>query len=191
MGIIYGFHSLDPVVLGRLAETPTNKLVEQLKARGVPPEDLGGESWEEIDENAALTILATTREWDVDKSMEDLRMIPGLTDELAPVGQLLREMEDFTASSLSPRFHPAEMGLIGIAMPPTIEAAATAITPFTGVEGRTRLSEVRLPLFQRLLSRGLRSRIRGNPYVWENWMRLAEAIHWAHTRHEWLGLHMA
>jgi hypothetical protein len=191
MGIIYGFHSLDPVVLGRLLDTPTNKLVEQLKARGVPPEDVGGDSWDEIDENAALTILATTREWDVDKSMEDLRMIPGLAGELSPVGQLLREMEDFTASSLPPRFHPPEIGLIGIAMPPSIEAAAAAITPFTGAEGRARLSEARLPLWQRLLSSSLRKRIRGNPYVWGNWMRLAEAIQWANTRHEWLGLHMA
>ena len=191
MGIIYGFHSLDPVVLGRLVEAPTNMLVEQLKARGVPPEDVGGESWDEIDENAALTILATTREWDVDKSMEDLRMIPGLAGELSPVGQLLREMEDFTASSLPQRFHPLEMGLMGIAMPSRIDAAAKAITPFTGDEGRARLSEARLTLFQRLLSSGLRKRIRGNPYVWENWMRLAEAIQWAHARHEWLGLHMA
>lgn len=191
MGIIYGFHSLDPVALGRLVETPTSNLVEQLKARGVPLEDVGGESWDEIDENAALTILATTREWDVDKSMEDLRMIPGLAGELSPVSQMFREMEDFTASSLPPRFHPPEMGLIGIAMPPRIQAAATAIPPFTGPEGRARLSEVRLPLFQQLLSSGLRKRIRGNPYVWDNWTRLAEAIQWAHARHEWLGLHTA
>ncbi|MEO8502076.1 MAG: hypothetical protein ABI565_14245 [Vicinamibacteria bacterium] len=135
--------------------------------------------------------MATTKEWDVDKSMEDLRMIPGLVTELSPVTHLLQEMEDLTASSLPERFHAPEMGLVGIGMPPRIAAAASVITPFTGAQGRARLSEARLPLFQRLLSSGLRRRIRENTYVWEHWTSFAEAIQWAHSRNEWLGLHMA
>ncbi len=118
-------------------------------------------------------------------------MIPGLATDLSPVTHLLREMEDLTASSLPERFHAPEMGLIGIGMSPRIVAAASVITPFTGAQGRARLSDARLPLFQRLLSRGLRRRIRDNAYVWERWTYLAEAIQWAHSRNEWLGLHMA
>ena len=191
MGLVYGFHSLDPAVVARLIGTSASDLVKELKARGKTPEGVGSESWDEIDENAALTHLATTKEWDVDKSMEDLRMIPGLATELTPVALLLEEMEDLTASSLPERFHAPEMGLIGIGMPPRIAAAATAIGAFTGTQGRTRLSEARLPLFQRLLSRGLRKRIRDDAYVWEHWTHLAEAIQWAPSRNEWLGLHMA
>lgn len=191
MGMVYGFHSLDPVVVRRLVGTSTKDLVAELKVRAIPPEDVGADSWDELDENAALLHLATTKEWDVDKSIEDLRMIPGLAIELSPVTHLLHEMEDLTASSLPERFHAPEMGLIGIGMPPRIAAAASAITLFTGAQGRARLSEARLPLVQRLLSRGLRRRIRDNDYLWERWTFLAEAIHWAHSRNEWLGLHMA
>jgi len=191
MGVIYGLHSLDPAVVGQLIGTSTKDLVRRLKARGISPEDVGSDSWDEIDENAALTHLATTKEWDVDKSMEDLRMIPGLATDLSPVTQLLQEMEDFRASALPARFHAPEMGLIGIGMSPKIAAAAAAIAPFTGAEGRARLIEARLPWFQRLLSSGLRGRIRDNAYVWEHWTNLAEAIQWANSRNEWLGLHMA
>lgn len=71
MGVVYGLHSLDPAVVARLIGASTRDLVKELQARGMVPEDVGSESWDEIDENAALTQLATTKEWDVDKPMED------------------------------------------------------------------------------------------------------------------------
>ncbi len=45
MGLVYGFHSLDPAVVRRLIGTSTKDLIEELKARAILPEDVGSDSW--------------------------------------------------------------------------------------------------------------------------------------------------
>ena len=131
MGWVYGFHSLNPAVVRELLALQTDEIRQRLIQRAVSPEQVGVESWEEdIDENQALTILASTREWDVDKALEDIQAIASSDPALAPVAAVLREMEDFRASNLPKRFHPRETGLMGIAMPGTVEAANAAVRPF-------------------------------------------------------------
>jgi hypothetical protein len=105
---------------------------------------------------------------------------------------MLREMEDFSASSVPSRFHPEEVGLMGIATTATIQVARTAIAPYVGPEGRERLAaEVPSSILSRLIAGDLSKRIRSDEYVWSNWTKLAEAVEWAADRGEWLGLHMA
>lgn len=191
MGWVYGFHSLDPAVVASVLAASPADLVARLQAGGYSPEDVGSEAWEDIDENAALAALATTREWDIDKSLDELRRVLEGRPELSSVSRLLGEMEDFTASGLPERFHPVDVGLMGIAMPETVAAAAAALEPYAGVDGRARLADIRLPMLKRLLSIGQPGRIREDDALWENWTRLTEAVAWAHGRGDWLGLHAA
>ena len=192
MGWVYGLHSLNPAVVGELLALPTPEIQRRLIQRGVSPQEVGVESWEdEIDVNEALTILATTREWDVDKSLEDLQAIAGLEPALAPVAAALREMEDFRASKLPERFQPREAGLMGIAMPNTVAAAAAAAAPFMTPESRPRFGEKRQSFFQRFFGHGVRARLCSDDYLWQHWKDLGQALQYAFERSEWLGLHMS
>ena len=191
MGWVYGFHSLDPRVIAELSAASRADVVARLKTRNLQPEDVGCESWDEdVDENTALSILATTREWDVDKDLGAIQAIAGLDPSLAPVRKLLGEMEDFSASALPDRFHPVEAGLMGIAVPETIAAALAAAEPFSGPEARRALSTPST-LMQRLLPGGVRKQLASDDVLWKRWTDLVEAMRWAHSRGEWLGLSMA
>lgn len=130
MGWVYVFRSLDPRVIADLASTSRTDVVARLVGKGIAPEDAGCDSWDDLNENTALSLLATTREWDVDKDLDGIESLAGLDPLLAPVKRLLREMEDFSASALPGRFQPQEVGLMGIAMPSTIAAALAAAEPF-------------------------------------------------------------
>jgi hypothetical protein len=193
MGLVYGFHSLNPAVIRELLDLPEDQIRRRLVQRGVSPEQVGVGSWDEagFDESEALTILATTQEWDVHKSLEDIRVLSGLSPGLAPVVAALREMESFRASQLPERFHAREMGLIGIAMPATVQAAAAAAVPFMTPESRPRFGESKLSLLQRLFSHGVRARLSSNDYLWQHWTDFGKALQFAAEHDEWLGLHMA
>jgi hypothetical protein len=189
MGWVYGFHSLDPRIVGELTSASKADLVARLKAKGISPEDAGCDSWEdELDENTVLSILATTREWDVEKSLAAIEQLTALDPALAPVRRLLREMEDFSASGLPERFHATEVGLMGIAMPETIAAALVAAEPFAGVEGRRALATP--SSWMNRLFAGVRKQIAADDFLWQRWTALIEAMRWAHSRGEWLGLGM-
>lgn len=191
MGWVYGFHSLDPAVIKELSSASPADVVARLKAKGISAEDAGCESWDDgVDENNAMTLLATTREWDVDKDLGTIEQIAGLDPSLAAIKKLLRQMEDFSASGLPERFHPTESGLMGIAMPETIAAALVAAEPFTGPEGRRVLAKPSSWL-NGLSTGRLRRRIESDEYPWKRWSDLVEAVRWAHSRSEWLGLHMS
>jgi len=192
MGWVHGFHSLSPAVIRELLDLPTDEIRRRLIQRGVSPERVGVESWEDadFDENEALTILATTREWDVDKSLEDVQALAGQDPGLAPVAAALREMESFRASQLPARFHPRETGLMGIALPATVKAAAAAAAPFVSPESRPRFGE-KPSLLQRLFGHGVRARSSSNDYLWQHWTDLGKALQYAAEHDEWLGLHMS
>jgi len=191
MGWVHGFHSLDPAVIKELSTASPADLVARVRAKGISPGDVGCESWDEgVDENAALTLLATTREWDVDKDLEGIEQIARLAPSLAAARKLLRQMEDFSASGLPERFHPAEAGLMGIAMPDTISAALAAVEPFAGPEGRRMLATPSSWL-NGLSTGRLRKRIESDDTLWQHWTDLVEAVRWAHSRGEWLGLHLS
>jgi hypothetical protein len=193
MGWVYGFHSLNPAVIRELLELPTDEIRRRLIQRGVSPERVGVESWDDpdFDENEALTVLATTREWDVEKSLEDIRAYAGRDPGLAPVAAALREMESFGASQLPDRFHPRETGLMGIAMPATVKAAAAAAAPFMSPESRPRFGESKRSLLQRLFGHGVRARLSSNDYLWQHWTDFGKALQYAAEHDEWLGLHMS
>lgn len=191
MGWVYGFHSLDPGIIGELSSAPAADLVARLGRKGISPEEVGCESWDDgIDENQALTLLATTRTWDVDKDLDAIEAITALNQSLGPVRKLLDEMQDFAASALPGRFHPAEVGLMGIAMPEAIALALSAVEPFTGAEGRRVLSGPSSWL-QRMVPGGVRKRVAADDHLWRHWNDLVEALKWSHSHGEWLGLHMS
>lgn len=189
MGWVYGFQSLDPKVIGELASASKADVVARLVAKGIGPEEAGCDSWDELNENTALSLLATTREWDVDKDLAGIEQLVGLDPLLAPVKRLLREMEDFSASALPRRFHPEEVGLMGIAMPATIAAALAAAEPFATPEGRRVLASPS-SWVQRLVP-GFRKQVASDDFLWKRWGHLLEAMRWADSRHEWLGLGMS
>ena len=112
MGWVYGFHSLNPAVIRELLDLSADEIRRLLIQRGVSPGQVGIESWDEDDlnENEALTILASTQEWDVDKSLENIQALSSQDPGLAPVAAALREMESFRASQVPDRFHPRETG---------------------------------------------------------------------------------
>jgi hypothetical protein len=191
MGWVYGFHSLDPTIVKDVLSISPAELVARLKAKGISPENAGCESWDDgVDENSALTLLATTREWDVDKDLENIDQIAGLAPALIAIKKLLREMEDFRASGLPGRFHPTEVGLMGIAMPATISAALVAAEAYAKPEGRQLLAKPSSWL-NGLSTGSVRKRIASDDHLWKHWTDLVEAMRWAHTRSEWLGLHMS
>lgn len=194
MGLVYGFHSLNPAVIRELLDLPTKEIRRRLIQRGVSPEQIGVESWDDdddLDENEALTILASTREWDIDKSLEDIQALSGQGPGLAPLAAALREMESFRASQVPDRFHPRETGLMGIAMPATIKAAAAAAVPFMAPESRPRIGESKPSLFQRLFGHGVRARLSSDDYLWQHWTDFGKALQYAAEHDEWLGLHMS
>lgn len=191
MGWVYGFHSLNPVVISELASLAAGDIRQRLIQGGIAPEQVGVENWDDdLDENEALTLLATTREWDVDKSLDDIRAIASLEPEMAPVVAALREMESFSASGLAARFHSRETGLMGITIPATLAAAASAVGPFITAEGRKRLTSTKPSLVQRLLGGGVRGRL-SHDYLWQHWANFGQALQFASERGEWLGLHMS
>ena len=191
MGWVYGIHSLNPVVVREIAALSADEIGQRLRAAGLSMADVGGEEGDPVHPNTAFTLLATTREWELDKSLEDIEGLIDLVPDLAPVRALLKEMEDFRASRVERRFHPDEIGLMGIAMPATIAVALVAARPYGGTIGRKKFEETPMSAIRRLLSAGLRKRLLTDDYVWDNWSRVGEAMEWADERGEWLGLAMS
>jgi hypothetical protein len=190
MGWVYGIHSLNPAVIREIATLSDVEIGQLLLAKGHSMAEVGGDEGDPIP-NTALTLLATTRQWELDKSLDDLERLIDLVPDLAPVRTLLKEMEDFNASGVERRFRPDEIGLMGIGMPQTIAAALAAARPYAGAGGRRKFEETPISGFRRLRSAGLRKRLLAGDYVWDNWNRLVEAMEWADQRGEWLGLAMS
>jgi len=191
VGWVYGIHSLSPAVIREISALSADEIGARLRAAGLSMADAGGEEGDPVDPNTALTLLATTRQWELDKSLDDIEGLIDLVPDLAPVRALLKEMEDFSASGVANRFHPEEIGLMGIAMPATIASALAAARPYGGASGRKKLEEAPISAIRRLLSAGLRKRLLADDYVWDNWNRIVEAMEWADQRGEWLGLAMS
>ena len=191
MGWVYGIHSLSPAVIREISALSADEIGPRLRAAGLSMADAGGEEGDPVHPNTALTLLATTRQWELDKSLDDIEGLIDLVPDLAPVRALLKEMEDFSASGVANRFHPEEIGLMGIAMPATIASALAAARPYGGASGRKKLEEAPISAIRRLLSAGPRKRLLADDYVWDNWNRIVEAMEWADQRGEWLGLAMS
>jgi len=191
MGWVFGIHSLSPTVIHEISTLSSDEIGQRLRAAGLSMADVGGDEGEPVHPNTALTLLATTRQWELDKSLDDIEGLIDLVPDLAPVRALLKEMEDFSASGVARRFHPDEIGLMGIAMPATIAGALAVARPYSGASGRKKLEETPISAIRRLLSAGLRKRLLADDYVWDNWNRLVEAMEWADQRGEWLGLVMS
>jgi hypothetical protein len=191
MGWVYGIHSLNPAVLREISTLAPDLIGQRLRAAGLSRADVGGEEGDPVDPNTALTLLATTRQWELDKSLDDIEGLIDLVPDLAPVRALLKEMQDFKASGIAARFHPEEIGLMGIAMPATIAGALAAARPYGGAGGRKKFEATPISAMRRLLSAGLRKRLLTDDYVWDNWNRIVEAMEWADQRGEWLGLAMS
>lgn len=192
MGSSYAFHTLDPGVVADVTFTPADELVQRLQLKGVSPEAVGCSGWgDELDLNEVLSILATTQSWDIDWSLATLIRVCRLSPTLVPVRSLFRHMEDLQAASIPAEFGPRECGLLGIALPPAIEAAFGAIEPFSGDKGRAAFEFIELSVLRTLLSGRLRSRLLADEWLWRYWNCLADALRTAHERQEWLALHMA
>ena len=111
MGWVYGIHSLSPAVIREISALSADEIGPRLRAAGLSMADAGGEEGNPVHPNTALTLLATTRQWELDKSLDDIEGLIDLVPDLAPVRALLKEMEDFSASGVANRFHPEEIGL--------------------------------------------------------------------------------
>jgi hypothetical protein len=192
MGWVYAFKSLNPAVIRELTSLSTEQLRQRLLEGGIAPEDAAtGPGEGNLDENEAMALLATTRECDVDKSLDDIRAVAALDPAMAPVLVALREMESFAASQLPERFHSREAGLMGIAMRATIAAAAVAVAPYIGPDGRRALTSTKESLLQRLFGGGVRRRLASDDYLWKRWSDFGLILQHASEHGEWLGLHMA
>jgi hypothetical protein len=187
MGWVYGIHSLNPVVVREIAALSADEIGQRLRAAGLSMADVGGEEGDPVHLNTAFTLLATTREWELDKSLEDIEGLIDLVPNLAPVRALLKEMEDFRASRVERRFHPDEIGLMGIAIPATIAGALVAARDHTAGQSDARVRGDADLRHSPLCFAGLRNALLTDDYVWDNWSRVVEADGVGGPAREWLG----
>jgi hypothetical protein len=184
---VVALHSLDPVVASELTFLPGAELARRLRERGVAAEGAG--EWDEdINLHAALPALATTRAWPVGGSVRPLVAITRLSGELQPVRALFAQMEDVRAASLPPRTEADAPGVVGIALPATIAAAAAVFPAFATEEARGMLAEAPENLAWRLWTARVRRRIASEDGLWRHWLALGAALQWAQDRGEWLAL---
>jgi hypothetical protein len=188
MGWVYGLHEMDPAVVREVGGLDGDALAERLARSGRTPGDLGLDDLADASPNSALLALASRRSWDVDKSLEDLQALCALVPELSPIARVLREAEDMKAAAVPGRFHPEEIGLMGIAISDSLKAALPAAREFGAPEARERIASTRLPFLKKLTHGSVLSRWREDDYLWDNWRRVTEAVRSAAENGCWLGL---
>jgi hypothetical protein len=191
MGWVYSLHEMDPVVVREVSGLDGDALAGRLARSGRTPGDLGLDDFADASPNFALLALASRRSWELDKSLEDLQAVCTLVPELRPIARVLREAEDMKAAALPARFHPEEIGLMGIAVAESLKEALPSAREFGAAGARERIASTRLPFLKKLTHGSVLSRWREDGYLWDNWSRLTEAVRSAAESGSWLGLEMS
>lgn len=210
MGILYIVHRLNPEAVGRVRseydrvpDLTWSGAMDLFRGLGrLEPPDGGASSWDEYEEmyefekwNLVLTLAASESSWDLDKALDrpgsGLPGIAALLPELAPIKAVLAAMESLDGSGLPAAFEPSEMGLMGIATRDVTRSAVAAATEYSRPEARGIIGSTPISWSTRLLGKGATlSSWKDDDYLWENWLRLLDAIQQAGARNHWLGLEM-
>ena len=190
MGVAYSVHEIDPErtqslvrEFGKSSDLSAQRAQDLLRGFGKQqPSDLNLESWDEleelVDESGWSYLLCegcSVRSWDLDKSLDRPHQgLPGLTDavpDMAPLDRLLKAVQGFAVPGIPEEFRAPELGLVGIASPDVLRAAAPVARRYSGTNARSEIGSLNLPFLQRLFGgaaflRELESR---SEYLWTHW----------------------